>query len=147
MKIKTMLAVRRMNRKIKREYLKLRRMQELMTQTVFASDGLPRTPNHKSTIERLTPSKIDLEKYIAQLTQVRNSISKKLARLLEKSFANLENYLFECETLIYRYCYDYSYREIARSINYSVGSVYRFHRTGLLQLGFTENDIHSLEAG
>jgi len=146
MKIKTMLAVRRMNRKIKRESLKLCRLKEQLTQTVLMSDGLPHTSNASSKIERLTPLKLDAEKKIVKLEGVRKSIGKKLARLLEKSFAKFENYLFECETLIYRYCYDYSYRKIAQLINYSVGSVYRFHRTGLLCLGFNENDIHTLEA-
>ncbi len=145
MKLKTMLAVKRLNCKIKRETLKFRRCKETLTQTVFTSDGLPHSPNKSSTIDKLLPTALDIESHIHQLKAVRNSVRKKLSKLLEKSFANLENYLFECETLIYRYAFDYSYREIARSINYSVASVYRFHRTGLLTLGFTETDIHTLE--
>lgn len=146
MKIKTMLSVRRLNFKIKRESLRLKRLQETLTQTVFSSDGMPRSPNKVSKIERLAPVKIDIKMYIDKLKVVRESLRRKLARLLEKCFADFENYLLECETLIYRYAYDYSYRKIAQSLNYSVASVYRFHRTGLLFLGFTENEVHTLES-
>ena len=156
-----MLSVRRLNFKIKRESLKLRRYKEAMTQTVFANDGLPRSPNKKSTIERLAPIVLDAEKYLDKLKTVRDSLTKHLSKALELAFhlkakilangmkesyiSTFDYYLKECETLIYRYAYDYSYRKIAQSLNYSVASVYRFHRTGLLFLGFTENEVHTLE--
>ena len=145
MKIKTMLSIRRMNRKIQREALRLKRYKETLTQTVFASDGMPRSPNKVGTLGQLLPVKLDAEKYLDRLKAVRESLRRRLSMLIEKAFADYANYLLECEVLIYRYVYDYNYRQIAQSLNYSVGSIYRFHRTGLLFLGFSEADIHTLE--
>ena len=147
MRLEELLSVRYLSKKLKREKSKLKSMQESLTSTTVRLTGLPRSPNTVSLIDKITAEVLDAEKAFAELEDNLKTASKSLANKIQSAFAKvIDQYYFECQTLIYRYCADYSFRQIAKSINFSVVSVYRFHSVGLGYLGFTESEILYLQA-
>lgn len=147
MTLEEILKVRFLNKKLRREKSKLKDLRESLTNTTVRLTGMPRSPNKVSVTDKVTAELMDAEKAFAELESQVVEESKSLADKIESAFAKvIEQYYFECQTLIYRYCCDYNFRKIAQSIKFSVASVYRFHQVGLSYLGFNESEILYLQA-
>lgn len=141
------LSVRKLKRQIKSQRQKIKSLQESLTQTTIKLTGMPRSPNRISIIDKVSAELMDAKESFAALEEKLKLESKNLAAKIESSFSSvIEEYYFECQTLIYRYAYDYNFRKIAQSIRFSVQSVYRFHSVGLAYLGFKEDEILYLQA-
>ena len=137
-----LLVVKKLSRRINHEVMKLRRMEDLIKRTSHELDGLPHAQNHASTVEKLTCAIVDAKELVQILIGLRSACRVELVDLLEKL---LGKFSAECQTLIYRYAYEYFFTSIETVLNYSKSSVYRFHREGLKMLGISVETIRTLE--
>ena len=139
-----LVAVRKLSRRINREVYRLRRLEDLITKTHQELDGLPRSQNHSSTVEKITCAIVDAKTLISILIDIRAECRIELSQFLNNFFG--DNFVEECQTLIYRYAYEFAFISIAGRLGYSRSSVYRFHREGLQLLGFDTQEVQLLEA-
>ena len=138
-----LVVVSKLSRRINREVLRLRRMEDLVSKTGQELDGLPRSQTHSSMIEKIAVSIVDTRNLVTKLLEIRTACRVELTALLENLIGDFEA---ECQTLIYRYAYEFAFVSIAERLDYSRSSVYRFHREGLELLGFDGDEIRLLEA-
>ena len=142
MKCETLLAVKKLSRRINREVSRLKRMEDIILKTNAELDGLPHSNNHASIVEKVAVAAVDLKQKITELIEVRATCRIELTQWLERLIGN---FYVECQTLIYRYAFEFEFCSIARRLGYSVSSVYRFHASGLSMLGLSASEIHHLE--
>lgn len=123
--------IKKISRRIEEQESKLFHLRNLMSAVVPELDGMPKNPNVSSRVERIAAAITDLEREISEFKQIKLACQLELAELLsERIFSEEIN-----RVLFMRYGLLKKFGEIARELNFSESSIYRFHRAGLLRLG------------
>lgn len=116
-----------LKKQIKAEKDKLKQLKGLMTSITNEIDGLPRSQDKVSRVEKLTASIIDTENKILKLKEVFQDCLSELAEILMKiiSDGDIRN------VILYRYGYCKLFRVIGIELGFSERRVYDLHSIGL----------------
>lgn len=123
--------IKKISRRIEEQESKLFHLRNLMGAVVPELDGMPKSSGVSCKVERLAVSIADLESEIFELKGIKIICQLELYGLLAKKISDGD----VCNVIFQRYGLLKKFGEIARELNFSESSVYRFHRAGLLRLG------------
>ena len=130
MTIEELNSVKRIREKIDRENQRLE-MLRVMSVPTSAIDGLPKAKPLMSMPERVT---IAISEAEATLEELANNLIEASAELTEKIFQTFADNPLMSSVLVRMYVADLSADEVARSLGYTRGYIWKVHNQGLKRL-------------
>lgn len=116
------------------EKARLQELRNLATSITAEIDGLPKSKNISSKVERITAAIVDTENLIQQLITIKGECSLELNQQLAASGIDAVTR----QVLFCRYGLCMLFRDIGISIGYSERRVYSLHSAGLAALNISE---------
>ena len=120
----------RLNGEIENLREKIKELSDALSRVTHTLDGMPKTENYSSILERLVASKVDLEDKLKKLEVEKEITQAEIAVTLALSDLTVD----ERKILLMRYSDCRPFKEIAKSMKYTERLIFLRHRSALDKL-------------